>query len=190
MTDRQIVDLYWQRSERAIAETDTKYGRYCYAIAYNILANTQDSEECVNDTWMSAWNAMPSKRPDRLNPFLGRITRNGAISKALKQSTQKRGGGDMPLALDELDECIPSGYALETELEAKELAVAINDFVRAMKPEAQKAFMARYYFLATEKEIAERLGCSRTKVNALLKRSRNELRTYLIKEGLCEILND
>ena len=79
MTDRQIVDLYWQRSERAIAETDTKYGRYCYAIAYNILANKQDSEECVNDTWMSAWNAMPSKRPDKLNPFLGRITRNGAI---------------------------------------------------------------------------------------------------------------
>lgn len=190
MTDRQIVDLYWQRSERAIAETDIKYGRYCYAIAYNILANTQDSEECVNDTWMSAWNSMPSNRPDKLNPFLGRITRNGAISKSLKRSTQKRGGGDMPLALEELDECIPSGYALETELEAKELAAAISGYVRSMTSEAQKAFVARYFFLATEKEIAAKLNCSRTKVNGLLKRSRNELRTYLIKEGLCEILND
>lgn len=81
MNDREIVNLYWQRSEQAISETERKYGSYCHIIAYNILENSEDSEECVNDTWMSAWNAMPDKRPDRLSPFLARITRNFALTK-------------------------------------------------------------------------------------------------------------
>ena len=94
MNDREIVNLYWQRSEQAIDETAQKYGRYCHIIAYNILENVEDSEECVNDTWMSAWNAMPDKRPDRLGPFLARITRNFALTKIVRRTARKRGGGE------------------------------------------------------------------------------------------------
>ena len=99
MNDREIVDLYWQRSEQAIAETDNKYGKYCRIVAYNILENTQDSEECVNDTWLAAWNSMPVNRPERLNAYLAKITRNFALAKVVKRSAKKRGGGGLDLAL-------------------------------------------------------------------------------------------
>lgn len=189
MNDREIVDLYWQRSEQAISETEKKYGRYCRIIAYNILENTQDSEECVNDTWLSAWNSMPDKRPERLNPYLARITRNAALTKSMKKAAQKRGGGELELALEELDACIPSGYSLEQEVEARELAKAIDAFVGTLPEEEQLVFIGRYWFLATERELAERRGCSRSRINAMLKRTREKLKKTLLQEGLCTILN-
>ena len=189
MNDKEIVDLYWMRSEQAIQETEKKYGKYCHIIAYNILGNPEDSEECVNDTWLAAWNAMPDKRPERLNPFLANITRNFALSKIVRQNAKKRGGGEVELALEELDDCIPSGYSLEKELEDRELAQAIDHFIRTLSEEEAFAFIARYYFLATEREIAEKRGYTRSKVSMMLKRSRDRLKKYLLQEGLCEIQN-
>ena len=109
MEDRQIVDLYWQRSDLAISETNQKYGRYCHTIAYNICGTKEDAEECVSDTWFRAWNLMPDRRPTVLSAFLGRITRNFAINLIQSKNRIKRGGGEAVLALDELEECIPGG---------------------------------------------------------------------------------
>lgn len=190
MNDREIVDLYWQRSEQAITETARKYGKYCRIIAYNILENTQDSEECVNDTWLAAWNSMPDKRPERLNPYLAKITRNSALAKIVKRSARKRGGGELDLALEELDACVPSDYSLEKEVEDRELAGAINSFVDRLPEEEQLVFISRYWFFASEREIAEKQGCSRSRINIMLKRTRDKLKKYLLQEGLCTILND
>ena len=108
MEDSAIIDLYWAREERALSETDTKYGGYCRSIAHNILKNREDSEECVSDTWLHAWNAMPPQRPSILSSFLGRITRNLSFDRCRRQNAEKRGGGSLPLALDELSECVPA----------------------------------------------------------------------------------
>ena len=185
MKDREIVDLYWQRSEMAISETADKYGNYCHTIAYNILESTEDSEECVNDTWLSAWNSMPDKRPERLSPFLGKITRNFAISKGLAKSRQKRGGKAITVALEDLDECIASGYDLASEIEDRELEKAINRFVKALPKTEQEVFVSRYWYFETEVAIAKQQGFSKSKVNAILKRTRSKLRDYILQEGLC-----
>ncbi|MBR1457241.1 MAG: sigma-70 family RNA polymerase sigma factor [Oscillospiraceae bacterium] len=190
MNDSEIVDLYWQRSEQAITETARKYGAYCRRIAYNILANDEDAEECVSDTYMSAWNAMPDARPKRLNAFLAKITRNFALRRIVRHTAKKRGGGETVLALEELTDCIASGYDLERELEQKELAAAIDRFVGRLPEREQLAFIGRYWFFATERELAARLGCSRSGVGAMLKRTRGALREYLIEEGLCTLQND
>ena len=175
MKDDQIVDLYWQRSEAAISETDNKYGNYCHTIAYNILQNAEDSEEGVNDTWLNAWNSMPDKRPARLSPFLGKITRNLAITKGLAKAREKRGGKAVTLALEELDECLASGYDLDSEIEQRELERAINTFVKALPQIEQELFVLRYWYFETEVAIATRKGFSKSKVNVVLKRVRNKL---------------
>lgn len=190
MDDREIVDLYWQRSERAIDETAQKYGSYCRIIAYNILENGEDSDECVNDTWLSAWNSMPDKRPERLAPFLGKITRNFALKKITRRNAQKRGGGEALLALEELDACVPSGYSLEREVEDRELSRAIDYFLDTLPEKEQLAFVARYWFMAGEREIAKKLHLSRSGVSAMLKRTRKKLKTFLIMEGLCTIQSE
>ena len=108
MNDAGIIDLYWQRSERAIPETENAYGRYCHTVAYNLLRNAEDAEESVNDTWLAAWNAMPPERPNSLKAFLGRITRNISVTRLRRSGSQKRGGGEASLAIDELSECLPA----------------------------------------------------------------------------------
>lgn len=190
MDDREIVGLYWQRSERAIDETARKYGSYCRIIAYNILENPQDSDECVNDTWLGAWNSMPDKKPERLGPFLGKITRNFALKKIRRGMAQKRGGGEALLALEELDECIPSGYCLEREVEDRELSRALDRFLDTLPEREQAAFVGRYWFMAGERELAKKLGMSRSGISAMLKRTRKKLRTFLMMEGLCTIQNE
>ena len=185
MEDSAIVDLYWQRSEQAISETDHKYGRYCHTIAYNICADNEDAEECVNDTWFSAWNSMPDKRPSILSTFLGYITRNFAIDRFKLKNARKRGGGEMPLALDELEECISSPVDPAQEIEQKELESAVDAFVRGLPDTERRMFIARYWFLIPVAEISERMGCSQSKTKTTLYRTRNKLRTYLQGEGLC-----
>jgi len=156
MNDREIVNLYWQRSEQAITETEQKYGRYCHIIAYIILENSEDSEECVNDTWMSVWNAMPDKRPDRLGPFLARITRNFALTKIVRRTAKKRGGGETALALEKLDECLSSDYDLEKEIEDRELSRIIDAFVGNLPVEEQIVFISCYWYMASVKETSEK----------------------------------
>lgn len=185
MDDSAIVDLYWQRSDMAISETDQKYGRYCHAIAYNYVANNEDAEECVNDTWFRAWNLMPDKRPSVLPAFLGNITRNIAISLYRTKSRKKRGGGEMELALEEMAECIPATADLEREYESKEFETAIGNFVKGLSETEQKVFVSRYWYLASISEISRWLRFSQSKTKSILFRVRNKLRTYLQEEGLC-----
>lgn len=185
MEDSAIVDLYWQRADAAIPETERKYGRYCHRIAYNITASNEDAEECVNDTWFSAWNAMPDKRPSFLSTFLGRITRNLALNCLEAQHSQKRGGGEPALALNELSDCIPANANPQRELEQKELETAIDAFVAALPETERRIFIARYWFLIPVREIASRLGCSQSKVKTSLYRTRGKLRIYLQEEELC-----
>lgn len=184
MEDREIVDLYWQRSNQAISETDRKYGGYCHTIAMNICGIKEDAEECVNDTWFRAWNRMPSERPAILSAFLGCITRNLAINTIKAKNRIKRGGGEAPLALEELSECISDGRNPEKALEEQELEKLIGRFTAGLKETDRMIFVLRYWYLAPVAEIAEKLQCSQGKVKSSLFRTRKKLRTSLQEEGL------
>ncbi len=185
MEDKQIVALYWQRSESAISETAGKYGNYCYTIAYNILYNNEDADESVNDTYMGAWNSMPPNKPDILSAFLGKITRNIALNKWRHKNAEKRGGGQVAVALDELVECIPSGEKPEDKVEAMELAKIINIFLAGLKDMERRVFVCRYWYLDPITEISKQFGYSESKVKSMLFRTRNKLQAYLEKEGIC-----
>lgn len=185
MEDAKIIDLYWQRSDQAIAETDAKYGAYCRTIAYNILSSAEDTEECVNDTYFSAWNSMPDKRPKALSAYLAKITRNHALSRVFEKNRQKRGGGELTLALDELDDCVASVYDLEREVEDRELERVMNAFLRSLPDTERQIFLCRYWFLAPVAEIAERFGFSKSKTASMLHRTRKKLQQHLRKEELC-----
>lgn len=184
MDDGQIIDLYWARSETAISETANKYGKYCHTIAFNILNNSEDSEECVNDTYMRAWNAMPPKRPDRLSAFLGKITRNLSLNKYEKYAAAKRGFGQVPLALDELQECVPAAGSVEQAVEDTELIKIIDRFLAALPTDTRNVFIQRYWYLCPIKEIAEERSISESKVKMTLFRARKKLKNILEKEGM------
>ena len=185
MEDSQIIDLYWQRSERAIAESEKRYGRYCRAVAFNFCASHEDAEECVSDTWLSAWNAMPDARPQVLGAFFGALARRHAINRWKSRTRKKRGGGEIPLALEELSECIPSDQDPERRVEERELAAAIRLFVDELNEQERRVFLARYWYLAPVEEIARRMDFSRSKVKSMLFRLRGRLRERLTEEGLC-----
>ncbi len=184
MEDNQIVELYWARSEKAISETADKYGRYCYSIAYNILHSIEDSEECVNDTYLNAWNAMPDQRPSKLRAFLGRITRNLSLKRWEKYTAEKRGAGQVSLALDELRECIPSTERTDQIVDDIVLADLLNRFLASMPAEKRRIFMRRYWYFSPIAEIATDFSVSESKVKMSLLRSRNELKLLLEKEGV------
>lgn len=183
MDDRQIVELFWQRSERALTMTAEKYGRYLDSIARNILSSWQDSEECVNDTYHSAWQVMPPHRPAILSAFLGKITRRIAIDRWRRQTADKRGGGQMLLALEELEECVAGTGSVEDAVLRRELIERIGRFVEALPGAERKVFLCRYWYLDSIDTIAARMGWSRSKVTSMLHRTRNKLRTLLETEG-------
>ena len=141
MEDDHIIDLYWARSEDAITETSEKYGKYCYAIAYHILSNAEDAEESVNDTYLGAWRNMPPHRPSILSAFLGKITRRISIDKWRGRTADKRGGGEIVLALDELADCVPSGHSVEREVEAATLERINNDIVMSLPLMERQVFI-------------------------------------------------
>ena len=184
MEDRQIVDLYWARSEKAISETSEKYGRYCYSIANSILHNHEDSEECVNDTWLRAWNAMPDERPDNLSAFLAKITRNLSLNRWERLSAQKRGAGQLPLSLEELSDCIPAANDTERIVDDITLTDILNRFLSSLSAEKRKVFMRRYWYMSSIAEIAADFSISESKVKMSLLRSRKELKQLLEKEGV------
>lgn len=183
MDDAKIIDLYFRRSESAVAETDAKYGPYCYAIAYNILTNNEDAEESVNDTYLAAWNAMPPHRPKLLSSFLGKITRNLSLDRWRNRHRDKRGGGQLTLALDELGECA-SGESLEDACARKELARSLNHFISALPEPERSVFVCRYWYFDSLKEVAAHFGYSESKTATMLMRTRKKLRAALQKEGL------
>lgn len=184
MEDRQIVELYWQRDADAIAQTNKKYGRYCYAIAQNILADARDAEECVNDTWLGAWNAMPEHRPERLSLFVGKIVRSLAYNRRKAMQTAKRGGGELPLVLDELESCVSGGPSAEREVEGAELERSINRFLHTLPQRDCNIFLRRYWYVEPLKDIAGRYGLKLNTVKTSLFRSRTKLKQYLEQEGI------
>lgn len=176
--------MYWSRSERAITETAGKYGSYCYAIAFNILANKEDAEESVNDTYLSAWNAIPPHRPAVLATYLGKITRNLSIDRLRKRSREKRGGGEMTLALEELEGVVGHSESPETAAARKELAAGVNHFLDSLSQTERCVFLRRYWYLDSIGEIAKKTGFSISKVASMLYRMRGRLRKQLLKEEL------
>lgn len=184
MDDKQIVDLYWERSETAISETAKKYGRYCHYIAFNILHNDADSEECVNDTYLNAWKSMPPHRPSALKTFLGKLTRNLSLNRYKQLTAEKRDNGRMPLIIDELHECLPATKSTENIIDDITLADAFNSFLASLSVEQRKIFMRRYWYLSSVKEIATDYGMGESKVKMSLLRSRNKLKELLEKEGI------
>ena len=183
MDDNAIIDLYWDRSEEAITQTDLKYGRYCYSIAYNILTNRQDAEESVSDTYMAAWNHSPPTRPNVLSTFLGRITRNLSISRWRARGAQRRGGGEPDLAFEELRECVSGKQNVENDLIAREMLNILNQFLKALPRENRIVFMRRYWYLDPIARIATSCGFSQSKVKTMLCRDRKKLKQMLTKEG-------
>lgn len=184
MEDKKIVDLYWARSETAISETAKKYGKLCYSIAYNILRSTEDSEECVNDTYLGAWNAMPDQRPDRLTAFLARITRSLALNKYEYNNAKKRGGGQIPLVLEELSECIASDSEADEMIRKKHFADVINGFLDSLSEKNRDIFVSRYWETCSTEEIAKLYGMNENSVKVALHRMREKLKELLEKEGL------
>lgn len=183
MDDKLIVQLYWERSENAITETDKKYGKYCYAIAYNILADHEDSMECVNDTYLNVWESIPPHRPQRLLPFLGKITRNISLNRYSFLHAEKRGGSQISLCLDELSNISNSAYG-DSAIDDIALAEILNRFLSELSPENRKIFMRRYWYFSSVKEIAKDYGLTESKVKMSLMRTRSKLKQYLEKEGI------
>lgn len=184
LEDSKIVDLYWERSEAAINETANKYSRYCHSISYNILHNNADAEECVNDTYFRAWNAIPPNRPNCFAVFLGKITRNLSLDKYKKYTAGKRGLGQTELALSELDECVPSVSNIEQCISEKELVEILNSFLESLPKQKRIMFIQRYWYLMPIKAIAEFSNESESQVKSTLFRTRNALKTILEKEGI------
>ena len=182
MSDEQIVELYWQRNERAIKETDIKYKSFLLSVAYNIVGDTRDSEECLNDTYIGAWNAMPPTRPTLLQAFLATIMRRTAIDRYKARKRQKRVASELTVSLSEVEEFIADddGYS---EVNAKELGRVISDFVRALPDRRMYIFMSRYYFARPIKEIARLLKCSESTVNKEIAAIKRDLKENLEKEG-------
>ncbi len=184
MTDGDIIKLYFERSEKAIKETDTKYGSYCMTIAENILRNKADSEECVNDTYLRAWNSIPPKKPQRLSTYLGKITRNLAINRYNHYSAEKRGGGETESVLSELEECLPSQNTIEKTFDEKLLIKSIEAFLKNESKEKRRVFLLRYWYSYSINDIAKETAQSESMVTSTLFRLRNKLREHLEKEGI------
>ena len=186
MDDSRIIELYWQRDERAIAESNTKYGQLCTRIAMNILDNAQDAEECVNDTYLKAWNAIPPARPIRLGAFLVRITRNLSLDRYRASHAAKRGEYLFEESLDELGECIPAGEHTrpDAEAEARRIGECITKFLARQTPDARDIFICRYFYADPIEKIARDFGFSESKVKSMLHRARQRLRKYLESEGI------
>lgn len=181
MEDEKIVALYWERNEDAIRETETKYGKYCYAVAYSILHSPEDSEECVNDTWVGAWRAMPPEKPMSLRGFLARMTRNVAIDRYRYENAQKR-NTDLESAVDEYWECIPNGDApIEDEVALKQ---AINGFLARLDTRTRVIFLRRYWYAMSVKAIAESMDLSESHVSVILHRTRSRFKDHLAKEEI------
>jgi len=183
LEDKQIIELYCNRSENAIEKTAEKYGKFCFGIANNILQNREDTEECVNDTWMKAWLSIPPTIPDCLRIFLGKITRNLSFDKYRANHSAKRGGGEINLVLEELEEVIGNS-SVEAQLEGKMLTEAINTYLYKLPERDCNVFIRRYFFAETTSEIAKRYDLKESNVLMILSRTRKKLQAYLIQEEL------
>ena len=184
MDDNSIIELFWKRIETAIEEVSKKYAKYCYSISFRILYNAEDADECVNDTFLRTWNAIPPARPNRLSTFLGKITRNLSLDRYEKMNAEKRGGSQTEIALSELEECMPSILNVEKAVEDNALTAAIDGFLSTLPTDTRKVFMRRYWHLCSIKEISTAYRISESKTTSILFRTRKKLKDYLEKEGI------
>jgi len=184
MEDTQIVELYFQRKEEALTLSGEKYGGMCLSIASRILCDRRDSEECVNDTWLGAWNAIPPARPLSLPAFLGKITRNLAVDRLRRSTAEKRGSGEYTAALSELGECVPDPDSVERKLEAAHITTVINNWLAGLPKEKAAVFILRYFYLLPVSEVAQRLDISAAKTASMLHRLRLSLRESLEREEI------
>ena len=184
MKDEEMVGLYWMRSEDAVAATAEKYGNYCYSIAFSILHNAEDAEECVNDAYLAAWNSIPPHRPERVAAFLGKITRNVSLNRWKQYNAQKRGEGQTELALSELEECIPAKTGIEQAVEDEILTWSIEKFLYSQPRLKRNLFIRRYWYISSIQELADEYGMSESKVKSLLFRMRKKLKHHLAKEDI------
>ncbi|MBR6173412.1 MAG: sigma-70 family RNA polymerase sigma factor [Eubacterium sp.] len=183
MEDERIIQLYWDRDEKAIEESSVKYGAYCMHISRNILQTEEDAEECVNDTWLHAWNSLPPQKPSVLSAFLGKLTRNLAFDRYRKLHRKKRGGHSVELVLDELGEIVSGKDDPEGLVQEKELKEAINQFLLELPEEKRVLFIKRYWYSCSISEIAEAMGMSSNSVSVNLNRLRQKLKGFLYERG-------
>ena len=184
MEDQAIIDLYWAREEQALSESDRKYGNLCRSVAYQILNSREDSEECVNDTWFRAWNAMPPGRPSVLSAFFSRITRTLSLDRYKAARAGKRGGGQMPLALEELGDCVAGSQSVEDEALLKELTRVLDRFLRTLPEKDCCIFLRRYWYVDGIQDIARRYHMAEGSVKSNLYRTRQKLKAVLEREGV------
>lgn len=182
MEDIDIINLYLKRDESAIAETSKKYGGLCLCIAKNVLTAAQDAEECVNDTYLTAWNSIPPHKPIKLGAWLGRVVRNIAINLWNKNHCQKRYSG-MDAILSELEECIPSPKTVESELDGEELTRFIDDWLDSLEPSDKMTFVKRYWYGESVKSIGKELNINPARIADKMLRLRKNLKAKLEKEG-------
>ncbi len=184
MEDSRIVEMYWERNENAISETKQKYEKYLSKISYNILADIEDSKECVNDTYLRAWNSIPPHKPVRLSAFLAKITRQISIDIYRKRTSKKRAGSEYTLSLEELWDCASVDGNPEQEVDMKALSAAINSWLSSVSDNQRKVFVCRYFYFDSVKDISKHLEISESNVKSLLYRARLDLKNYLQKEEL------
>ena len=184
MEDEKIVDLFWDRDESALVQTKRKYGDYCYSIAYHIVNNAEDAEECENDTYLGAWNSIPPQRPMVLKAYLAKIVRNLSLKKWRGTVAKKRGGGEAQLIFDELSASIPDNRNVEAIVEAKELTCVIEQFLKEQSVMDRRVFICRYWYFDSIAEISDQFGFSVSKTKSILFRTRKKLFEKLKEEEL------
>ncbi len=182
--DNTIIEMLWNRSKSAVDALSRKYGGYCYRIAYNILASREDSEECVNDTYLKVWNVIPPNRPQNFPGFLGKLTRGLALDKIRLRTRKKRGGGQYEAVLSELAETLSSNESVERHIEDEEITAALNRFVSSLDDESRTAFVLRYFGFYSIEAVGKKIGGNENRVQYLLRKTRAALKNFLEKEEL------
>lgn len=184
MEDQEIVDKIWERKEEGLTDLTSKYEAYCCSISYGILRNHEDSAECVNDTWLRVWNAIPPSRPENLPAFLAKVVRNLSLNCYEKKHAKKRGEGVVNVLLDELEQCIPGNNQIEEHLNHQHLVECIQNFLKKQSKQKRQIFMRRYFYMDDIKEVATKMGMREGSVKSALSRMRKELCSDLEKEGI------
>lgn len=183
MDDERIIELFFARSEQAIKELAEKYGRACYSIAYNILGNGQDAEECVNDTYLGVWNAIPPAKPAPLLSFVLKIVRNISLKRYEHETAAKR-NSRYNVSFEELEECLPSSRSIENDIASTELAKVIEDFLGRLSKENRIIFLRRYWFFDNYAQISKKVGLTKGTISVRLTRIRKQLKFYLLERGI------
>ncbi|MBQ8868813.1 MAG: sigma-70 family RNA polymerase sigma factor [Oscillospiraceae bacterium] len=184
MDDIKIVELFWQRNDGALSAVKAKYERLLFSVAENILRNREDSEECVNDTYLASWNSIPPQRPEKLGAYLSKLTRNLSLKKWREKTAKKRGSGSVTVLISELDDCISDGKSIDQALSEKSLAEIIDSFLRTLETDERDLFVCRYFYFCSVAQLADKFGYSKSKVKTQLYRTRQKLSIRLEKEGV------